>query len=137
MGAGRGAPKFHAAVKKVISMAPVLMKWTVFLKSPKGKRHAEMMRETLCQQLKEERGSASLVSSISPVCRRDLILAVRNGQGLAQVIAHARTAIAAAAGISDSACQDAEMIMPLDYETALTFRATSIEDVMVDLTDDD
>jgi hypothetical protein len=137
MGAGRGSPKFHAAVKKVMAMAPALMNWRVFFKKPEAKRLAAMMRETLCQQLKEERGSASLVSSISPVCRRELILAVRNGQGLAQVIAHARAAIAAAAGIADTACEAAEMVMPLDYETALTFRATGIEDVMIDLADDD
>ncbi len=108
-----------------------------FAESPKRRRL--IMLDVLCQQLREEKSSARLVASISPICRRDTILTVFNktkGGGIAQILESAKGLIDIASNISDPhVCKSASMLMPLDTETALTFRETKRSDLSVDLDD--
>ena len=97
-----------------------------------------MMHDMLCYQLKEERASARLVSSIAPICRRQLMLDVLDGKGIAKLIdACHRILSQKLGGIDHEPCEDADIIMPLDFETALTFRATEMKDLVVDLDEGD
>ena len=99
-------------------------------------RRARMMCDMLCYQLREERASARLVSAITPICRRELIEAVLHGNGVATFIERARQDIAILGGIIHGPCTVTDMLMPLDFETALTFRAIDEDDLRVRLDPD-
>lgn len=135
-----GSGGFGEATTKIKDVAEELVDWERLFKAvpPEERaRRARMMNDMLCYQLKEERASARLVASIAPVCRRDLILAVLRGEGIASLIEKTQMEIAEMGGIRHEPCADAELVMPLDIETALTFRATERNDVAVDISDDD
>ncbi len=103
------------------------------------KRRRRIMLDVICQQLREEKSSARLVASISPICRRDIILKVFDDQradGIAKILEDAKTLINQASGIHTShECSAARMLIPLDTETALTFRETKRSKLSVDLDD--
>ncbi|MDP1702490.1 MAG: hypothetical protein Q8L53_16235 [Aestuariivirga sp.] len=135
-----GSAKFKEATTKIMTMAPGLVNWTAFLKiadSDLKSDRAQMMHDMLCYQLKEERASARLVSSIAPICRRQLILDVLDGKGIAKLIEEVQEAIAELGEIKHEPCSDAEMKMPPDFETAQMWMTDDADGIGINLLEND
>ena len=133
--------RFYDAVDNILVNSGAFAKWRGFLGGGLDQaeimRRANLMGNLLCQQLSEEKSSARLVSTITPICRRDILERVfRNpnakDSGLATIITNARNLIqgvandvlnASATPPKDAfelrACALADIIMPADMETSL------------------
>lgn len=142
---GAGSTRFTNAMTAVTALANPLLQWKSFLtasgiSNEVKEQRAKLMHGMLCLQLREEKASAKLVSSITPICRRDLIEQVLKGQGIAQIIAQAQLDIAKVidpAATVAPACPQVDLIIPADLETAVNWIADDVDGIKVEIVDDD
>jgi hypothetical protein len=129
----------------VTTLATPLLQWKTFLTAAGltdevKEQRAKLMHGMLCLQLREEKASAKLVSSITPICRRDLIEQVLKGQGIAEIITQAQLEIAKTIDPTVSSapiCPQVDLIIPADLETALNWIADDVDGIKVEIVDDD
>jgi hypothetical protein len=151
-----GSSKFHKAAEMIKDIAPRLVDLDQFFDlEPNASvpedtrrveintRRAKMMYDMLCYQDQEERASARLVSSITPVCRRNLILSVlqdkkdKKNEDLASLIDLARDYINEASEIEAPPCSKTEIKMPPDFETAQIWMTDDVDGIGINLLEDD
>jgi len=136
-----GSPRFAMAINAVTTLAQPLLQWRTLLDADddedEEERRAKLMHDMLCLQLREETGSARLVSSITPICRRDLILAVMNGEGIADIIDKAQQAIVDTADIDKPDCPPVGVTIPADLETAVNWIADDEDGIRVEIINPD